>query len=126
MMHYAGLAVEMRLGLCRAIRLLHNNICNCKIGLIHKLGAGMSEQQEQQPVILTIDDQEYDVNELGNDTKVHYVQVVNLRKQLADLQNQIAAAQQQSINLQVALGFRENALRESIQVVEEPEAEVVN
>ena len=86
----------------------------------------MTEQQEQQPVILTIDDQEYDVNELGNDSKVHYVEVVNLRKQLADLQNQIAAAQQQSINLQVALGFRENALRESIQVVEEPEAELVN
>ena len=86
----------------------------------------MSEQQEQQPVILTIDDQEYDVNELGNDTKVHYVEVVNLRKQIADLQNQIAAAQQQSINLQVALGFRENALRDSIQVVEEPEAELVN
>jgi len=83
----------------------------------------MTEQQEQQPVILTIDDQEYDVNELGDDTKVHYVEVVNLRKQLADLQNQIAAAQQQSINLQVALGFRENALRESIQVVEEVEPE---
>ena len=83
----------------------------------------MSEQQEQQPVILTIDDQEYDVNELGNDTKVHYVQVVNLRKQLGDLQNQITAAQQQSNNLQVALGFRENALRESIQVVEEVEPE---
>ena len=83
----------------------------------------MSEQQEHQPVILTIDDQEYDVNELGNDTKVHYVEVVNLRKQLGDLQNQIAAAQQQSINLQVALGFRENALRESIQVVEEAEPE---
>ena len=86
----------------------------------------MSEQQEQQPVILTIDDQEYDVNELGNDSKVHYVEVVNLRKQISDLHNQIAAAQQQGINLQVALGFRENALRESIQVVEEPEAEVVN
>jgi|TARA_R110000824_G_scaffold6641_1_gene30713 hypothetical protein len=86
----------------------------------------MSEQQEQQPVILTIDDQEYDVNELGNDSKVHYVEVVNLRKQISDLQNQIAAAQQQGINLQVALGFRENALRESIQVVEDPEAEVVN
>ena len=83
----------------------------------------MTEQQEQQPVILKIDDQEYDVNELGNDTKVHYVEVVNLRKQLADLQNQIVAAQQQSINLQVALGFRENALRESIQVVEEVEPE---
>ena len=79
----------------------------------------MSEQQEQQPVILTIDDQEYDVNELGNDSKVHYVEVVNLRKQIAELQNQIAAAQQQGINLQVALGFRENALRESIEVVEE-------
>ena len=85
----------------------------------------MTEQQEQQPVILTIDDQEYDVNELGNDSKVHYVEVVNLRKQLADLQNQIAAAQQQSINLQVALRFRENALRESIEVVEEVEPEAV-
>ena len=83
----------------------------------------MTEQQEQQPVILTIDDQEYDVNELGNDSKIHYVEVVNLRKQLGELQNQIAAAQQQSINLQVALGFRENALRESIQVVEEVEPE---
>ena len=81
----------------------------------------MSEQQEQQPVILTIDDQEYDVNELGNDSKIHYVEVVNLRKQLGELQNQIAAAQQQSINLQGSLGFRENALRESIQVVEEVE-----
>jgi hypothetical protein len=86
----------------------------------------MSDQQQQQPVILKIDDQEYDVNELGNDTKVHYVEVVNLRKQLVDLQNQIAAAQQQSINLQVALAYRENSLRESIQVVQEPEAEVVN
>ncbi len=83
----------------------------------------MSEQQEQQPVILTIDDQEYDVNELGNDSKIHYVEVVNLRKQLGELQNQIAAAQQQSINLQVALGFRENALRESIEVVKEAESE---
>ena len=83
----------------------------------------MTEQQEQQPIILTIDDQEYDVNELGNDSKVHYVEVVNLRKQLGELQNQIAAAQQQSINLQVALGFRENALRESIEVVEEAESE---
>ena len=83
----------------------------------------MTEQQEQQPVILTIDDQEYDVNELGNDSKVHYVEVVNLRKQISDLHNQIAAAQQQGINLQVALGFRENALRESMQVVEEVEPE---
>ena len=82
--------------------------------------------KSSKPVILTIDDQEYDVNELGNDSKVHYVEVVNLRKQISDLQNQIAAAQQQGINLQVALGFRENALRESIQVVEDPEAEVVN
>ena len=79
----------------------------------------MSEQQEQQPNILTIDDQEYDVNELGNDSKIHYVEVVNLRKQIVDTQNQIAAAQQQLVNLQVVFGFRENALRESIKVVEE-------
>ena len=83
----------------------------------------MSEQQEQQPVILTIDDQEYDVNELGNDSKVHYVEVVNLRKQLGELQNKVAAAPQHNINLQVVRGFRENALRESIEVVEEVEPE---
>lgn len=79
----------------------------------------MSEQQEQQPLTLTVDGQEYDVNELGNDSKIHYVEVVNLRKQIVDTQNQIAAAQQQLVNLQVVFGFRENALRESIKVVEE-------
>jgi hypothetical protein len=39
------------------------------------------------------------------------------------LHNQINAAQQQALNLQVALGFRENALRESIKVIEEDEIE---
>ena len=82
-------------------------------------------QQEVQPVIVTIDDQQYDMNEQSDASKEHYVEVLNLRKELGELQNQIAAAQRRSVNLQVALGFRENALKESIQVVEEVE-EVVN
>ena len=89
----------------------------------------MSEvEQEVQPVIVTIDDQQYDMNEQSDASKEHYVEVLNLRKELGELQNQIAAAQRRSVNLQVALGFRENALKESIQVVEEAEAEaeVVN
>ena len=86
----------------------------------------MSEvEQEVQPVIVTIDDQQYDMNEQSDASKEHYVEVLNLRKELGELQNQIAAAQRRSVNLQVALGFRENALKESIQVVEEAE-EVVN
>ena len=86
----------------------------------------MSEvEQEVQPVIVTIDDEQYDMNEQSDASKEHYVEVLNLRKELGELQNQIAAAQRRSVNLQVALGFRENALKESIQVVEEAE-EVVN
>ena len=86
----------------------------------------MSEvEQEVQPVIVTIDDEQYDINEQSDASKEHYVEVLNLRKELGELQNQIAAAQRRSVNLQVALGFRENALKESIQVVEEAE-EVVN
>ena len=89
----------------------------------------MSEvEQEVQPVIVTIDNEQYDMNEQSDASKEHYVEVLNLRKELDELQNQIAAAQRRSVNLQVALGFRENALKESIQVVEEVEEveEVVN
>jgi len=86
----------------------------------------MSEQQEVQPVIITIDEQDYDMNEQSVASKEHYVEVVNLRREIADLQNQIATAQRRAINLQVALGFRENALRESIKVVEDEVEEVVN
>ena len=86
----------------------------------------MSEQQEAQPVIITIDEQDYDMNEQSDASKEHYVEVVNLRREIADLQNQIATAQRRAINLQVALGFRENALRESIKVVEDEVEEVVN
>jgi len=86
----------------------------------------MSEQQEVQPVIITIDEQDYDMNEQSDASKEHYVEVVNLRREIADLQNQIATAQRRAINLQVALGFRENALRESIKVVEDEGEEVVN
>jgi hypothetical protein len=86
----------------------------------------MSEvEQEVQPVIVTIDDEQYDMNEQSDASKEHYVEVINLRNEIGELQNQIAQMQRRAVNLQVALGFRENALKESIQVVEEVE-EVVN
>ena len=82
-----------------------------------------NKQTEKEEATLTIDDQEYKVNDLGDDSKTHYVEVINLRNQVGQLHNQINAAQQQALNLQVALGFRENALRESIKVIEEDEIE---
>ena len=86
----------------------------------------MSEvEQEVQSVIVTIDDEQYDMNEQSDASKEHYVEVINLRNEIGELQNQIAQMQRRAVNLQVALGFRENALKESIQVVEEVE-EVVN
>ena len=87
----------------------------------------MSEvvEQEVQPVFVTIEDEQYDMNEQSDVSKEHYVEVINLRNEIGELQNQIVQMQRRSVNLQVALGFRENALKESIQVVEEAE-EVVN
>lgn len=78
--------------------------------------------QEIQPVIVTIDDQEYDINEQTDAAKEHYVEVLNLRKEIGELQNQISSMQRRTVNLQVALGYRENALKESIEVVNEAEA----
>ena len=87
----------------------------------------MSEvvEQEVQPVFVTIEDEQYDMNEQSDVSKEHYVEVINLRNEIGELQNQIVQMQRRAVNLQVALGFRENALKESIQVVEEVE-EVVN
>ena len=86
----------------------------------------MSEvEQEVQPVVVTIDDEQYDMNEQSNASKEHYVEVINLRNEIGEIQNQIAQMQRRAVNLQVALGFRENALKESSQVVGEVD-EVVN
>ena len=81
--------------------------------------------QEVQPVLVTIDDEQYYMNEQSDVAKEHFVEIVNLRKQLAEANDQMAALQRQLVNLQVVIGFRESALKESIQVVEEAE-EVVN
>jgi len=81
--------------------------------------------QEIQPVIVAIDGESYDINQQSDASKEHYLEVVSLRNEIAELRNQIAAAQRRAVNLQVALGFRENALKESIKAVEEAE-EVVS
>jgi len=82
----------------------------------------MTENEEIQPVIVTIDDQQYDINEQGQVAKEHYVEVMNLRKEIGELHNQVASMQRRAVNLQVALGYRENALKDSIEVVSEAEA----
>ena len=85
----------------------------------------MSEvEQEVQPVVVTIDDEQYDMNEQSDVSKEHYVEAINLRNEIGELQNQIVQMQRRAVNLQVALGFRENALKESIQVVEKVEEAV--
>ena len=81
--------------------------------------------QEIEPVIVAIDGESYDINQQSDASKEHYFEVVSLRNEIAELRNQIAAAQRRAVNLQVALGFRENALKESIKAVEESE-EVVS
>ena len=81
--------------------------------------------QEVQPVIVAIDGESYDINQQSEASKEHYLEVVSLRNEIVELQYEIATAQRRTVNLQVALGFRENALKESIKAVEEA-GEVVN
>ena len=86
----------------------------------------MSEEEKKPgPVFATIEGKQYDMNEQSDVSKEHYVEAVNLRNEIGELKNQIAQMQRRVVNLRVALGFRENALKESIQVVEEVD-EVVN
>ena len=77
--------------------------------------------QEIKPVIVAIAGESYDINQQSEASKEHYLEAVSLRNEIAKLRNQIAAAQRRTVNLQVALGFRENALKESIKAVEESE-----
>ena len=81
--------------------------------------------QEIKPVIVAIDGESYDINQQSEASKEHYLEAVSLRNEIAELRNRIAAAQRRTVNLQVALGFRENALKESIKAVEKA-GEVVN
>jgi len=78
----------------------------------------MSEQ-EVQPIIVTIEGAEYDMNAQSDVSKEHFIEVNNLRQEITELQNNIAAATRRAQSLQIALGFRENALKESIALVED-------
>ena len=77
----------------------------------------MSEQ-EVQPIMITIEGSEYDINAQSDAAKEHFIEVSNLRQEITELQNNIAAATRRAQSLQIALGFRENALKESITLVE--------
>ena len=86
----------------------------------------MSEQQEDKKVTWTIDGEDYSPEDLSNESQTHFVRAVSLRNEIQEIANQIANAQARMQELQIALGFRENALRESIKVVEDEGEEVVN
>ena len=86
----------------------------------------MSEEKKKaEPVFWTIEGKQYDMTEQSDVSKEHYIEAMSLRNEIGELQSQILQMQRRAVNLQVALGFRENALKDSIQVVEEVD-EVVN
>jgi predicted nucleic acid-binding Zn-ribbon protein len=84
------------------------------------------EAQEDNKVTWTIDGEDYSPEDLSSESQVHFVRAVSLRNEIQEISNQIANAQARMQELQIALGFRENALRESIKVVEDEVEEVVN
>jgi len=77
----------------------------------------MSEENNEP--MLTVDDVEYKVEDLSNSCKIHYVQVLKLRKKVIDIQNHCIEAEEDLVDARVALEWREQALRNSIQAVDE-------
>ena len=92
-------------------------------GFLFTKGIIMSEENNETIPMLTVDDVEYSVDDLSNSCKIHYVQVLKLRKKVIDLQNHCIEAEEDLVDARVALGWREQALRDSVQAVEEPEVE---
>ena len=84
---------------------------------------------EEEKVTWTIGEDVYDPEDLSNESRTHFIQVANLRNVLAELMQQQANTHELIVNTQVALEFRENALRSSITIAEvlaEPELEAAD
>ena len=84
---------------------------------------------EEEKVTWTIGEDIYDPVDLSNESRTHFIQAANLRNVLADLMRQQANTHELIVNTQVALEFRENALRSSITIAEvlaEPELEAAD
>ena len=81
---------------------------------------------EEEKVTWTIGEDVFDPEDLSNESRTHFIQAANLRNVIADLMQQQANTHELIVNTQVALEFRENALRASITVVKEPEQEAAD
>ena len=85
--------------------------------------------EEVEKVTWTIGDDVYDPEDLSNESKVHFTQAIRLRDEIVNLAKQKAHINETIVNAQVALNYRETALRSSITVAEvlkEPELEVAD
>jgi hypothetical protein len=72
--------------------------------------------------MITIDGTEYDPETFEGEAKVHYDQVMAIREQLGQIGSQINQLQQAGLNLQVALGWREQSLMSAVTGGEEEAA----
>ncbi len=72
--------------------------------------------------MITIDGKEYDPETFEGEAKVHFEQVASIREQLGQISNQIGQ-QQAGLNLQVALGWREQSLISAVTASEDDDEE---
>jgi hypothetical protein len=73
--------------------------------------------------MITIDGKEHDPETFEGEAKVHYEQVVAIREQLGQISNQIGQLQQAGLNLQGALGWREQSLISAVTASEDDDEE---
>lgn len=79
----------------------------------------MTDEQNQNVPTVSIDDVDYVVEDLSRSCQIHYVQVLKLRQKVTDLQNHCIEAEEDLVDARIALGWREQALRESVKAVDE-------
>jgi len=84
----------------------------------------MSEEAQQTPAVVQIDGTDHNIEDLSTDAKIHLEQVILIKRQMDEHKRAVLANQQVLINLQVALGYRESTLRDSMSVAAEPDEAV--
>lgn len=81
----------------------------------------MSEAEEkkiQRPTFI-VDDVTYELDDMSDNCKIHYVQVIKLRERVNDLRRASVELQEDLVDASVSLEWREHQLRESVKLVED-------
>lgn len=86
----------------------------------------MTDQPTNQPITVTVDGVDYDMADQSQECKAHFVESVNLKKEIDNLNEQITAAMHRANSLAVALEWRNKELTAALKADEPEKVAAVN